>query len=69
MVNNKDHPIMIIGGGIKSNLEKALKDYIEFTLYGKTKDGITIYDFLKGHDYRDNEIHIVKSRETKKRDI
>ena len=66
MVDKKGHPVVIFGGGIKSNLEKALKDYIECTLYGKTKDGITIYDFLNGNDRMEDQIYTVESCKSKK---
>lgn len=69
MVDKKGHPIVIMGGGIKSNLEKALKDYIECTLYGKTKDGITIYDFLKGNDCKEDQIYTAESYKPKTKDI
>lgn len=69
MVDKKGRPIVIMGGGIKSNLEKALKDYIEYRLYGKTKDGITIYDFLNGKDYGEDQIYTIESYKPKKKDI
>ena len=69
MTDHKGHPFIIMGGGIKANLEKALKDYIEYRLYGKTKDGVTIYDFLNGKDCGEDQIYDMKSHMPKKKDI